>query len=134
MPKIIKTLLAVLMIPLCFVVGMSAGPYASSAYQKLFPEPEYKTGDYSALYAKAGHDVVLYSTTTCPYCTKVRELFAQQGVKFTEYQIDTSKAAAADFQSRGGLYVPLLYIGEREIAGFREQAIRDAVVAINKKS
>jgi glutaredoxin len=134
MPKAIKTLLAILMIPLCFAVGIHAGPYASSAYHKIFPEPEYKTGDYSALYAQAGRDIVLYSTTTCPYCTKVRELFAKEGVKFTEYQIDKSKAAAADFQSRGGQYVPLLYIGEREIAGFREQAIRNALVAVNKKN
>jgi glutaredoxin len=134
MPNIVKTMLAVLMVPLCFAIGMYAGPHAASAYHKVFPEPEYKTGDFSALYAKAGHEVVMYSSSTCPYCAKVRELFVKQGVKFTEYQVDKSKVAAAEFKQRGGLYVPLLYIGEREIAGFREQAIRDAISAIDKKS
>jgi glutaredoxin len=133
MPKTLKTLLAILMIPLCFAIGLYAGPHASPAYRAMFPEPEYKTGDYSALYAQAGREIVLYSTSTCPYCTKVRDLFAKQGVEFTEYQIDKSKAAAADFQRRGGQYVPLLYIGEREIAGFREQAIRDALTVVAKK-
>jgi glutaredoxin len=133
MQKTLKTLLAILMIPLCFAIGIYAGPYASSAYHAMFPKPEYKTGDYSALYAQAGHDIVLYSTTTCPYCAKVRELFVKEGVKFTEYQIDKSKAAETDFQNRGGQYVPLLYIGEREIAGFREQAIRSALAAVSNK-
>ncbi len=130
MSKPIRTLLAILLIPACFAVGIYAGPHAAAAYHTLFPEPEYRTGDFSALYAQAGHEVVLYSTTTCPYCTQVRELFAREGVKFTEYQIDTSKEAAADFKRRGGRYVPLLYIGDREIGGFREQAIRDAVARV----
>ena len=134
MPNALKLLLAAVMLPLCFVVGIQAGPHASSAYHKLFPEPEYRTGDFSALYAQAGQEIVMYSNSTCPYCIKARELFAKEGVKFTEYQVDKSKAAAAEFQKRGGQYVPLLYIGEREISGFREQAIRDAIIAIDKKS
>ena len=134
MPNALKFLLAALMIPLCFVIGLYAGPHASSTYHRLFPEPEYRTGDFGALYAQAGQEIVMYSNSTCPYCTKARELFAKEGVKFTEYQVDKSKAAAAEFQRRGGRYVPLLYIGEREISGFREQAIRDAIVAIGKKS
>jgi glutaredoxin len=134
MPKVLKTILAIALIPLCFVGGLYAGPFATSMYYKAFPKPEYKSGDFSALYQKAGHEVVMYSTTGCPYCEKVRKLFAEKGVKYTEYQIDKSKEALAEFKQRGGQFVPLLYIGEREIAGFREEAIREAVDIVEKKS
>lgn len=134
MPNALKFLVAALVTALCFVIGLHAGPHASSTYHRLFPEPEYRTGDFSALYAQAGHDIVMYSNSTCPYCTRARALFVEKGIKFTKYQVDKSKAAAAEFQKRGGRYVPLLYIGEREISGFREQAILDAVSAIDEKS
>lgn len=134
MPKLLKTILAVALIPLCFVAGLYAGPYARSIYHKAFPRPEYSAGDFSALYRKAGHQIVMYSTTTCPYCAKVRAIFDEKGVKYTEYQVDVSNEAMLDFKQRGGKFVPLLYIGERQIAGFREEAIREAIDTVEKKS
>ena len=76
----------------------------------------------------------MYSTTTCPYCAKVRAIFDEKGVKYTEYQVDVSNEAMLDFKQRGGKFVPLLYIGERQIAGFREEAIREAIDTVEKKS
>jgi glutaredoxin/uncharacterized protein YneF (UPF0154 family) len=134
MPKIVKTLLALLLIPLCFVVGLYGGPYASSLYQTIFPEPEYNTGNFREMYQRSGTEIVMYSSSTCPYCAKARELFTARGVSFTEYQIDTSKTAAVEFERLGGEYVPVIFIGERRIGGFREQAIRDALAEIGKKS
>ncbi|MBP6750077.1 MAG: glutaredoxin family protein [Xanthomonadaceae bacterium] len=134
MHKLLKTVFVVLLIPLCFAAGVYAGPVATTMYYKAFPKPQYKTGDFSALYRKAGADIVMYSTSGCPYCAKVRTLFDQKGVKYIEYQVDQSKEALAEFKQRGGQYVPLLYIGEREIAGFREEAIREAIDIVEKKS
>ncbi len=134
MPKLIKTILAVLLIPACFAIGLYAGPRVSALYHDMFPPPEYAVGDHRDLYVKAGNPIVMYSTTTCPYCAKTRELFASSGVTFTEYQIDKSEAANAEFIAKGGLGVPLLYIGERRIDGFREAAIREAIMQVNKKS
>jgi glutaredoxin len=134
MPKIVKTLLAVALIPLCFVAGLYAGPFAASMYDKAFPKPQYKSGDFSALYRQADSEIVMYSTAGCPYCAKVRTVLDEKGVKYTEYQVDKSEQALADFKRRGGRVVPLLYIGEREITGFREQAIREAIDAVNKRS
>ncbi len=132
MPKLIRKLLPLLLIPAFFAFGLYLGPKLTSAYRTAFPPAEYVTGDHAALYAKAGNKVVMYATTTCPYCTKVRELLAAEGVKYTEYQIDKSEAANAEFIAKGGVGVPLLYIGERRIDGFREPAIREALKAIGK--
>ena len=66
--------------------------------------------------------------------SEARKLLTERGVQFTEYQVDKSEADAAEFQKLGGQYVPVIYIGERRIAGFREQAIDEALAEIEKKS
>lgn len=126
----LKTFLPLLLIPLCFFVGLYAGPKATELYAKVFPPKEYTTGDHDALYAKAGHNVVMYTTSTCPFCAKTRALFAAKGVKYIEYQVDKSKTASDEFTAKGGIGVPLLYIGERRIDGYREAAILDALAAV----
>lgn len=124
--------LPLLLIPAFFLVGLYAGPRLIGTYRTVFPPAQYTTGDHTALYAKTGHPVVMYATTTCPYCAKARALFAEQGVAYTEYQIDKSEAANAEFTAKGGIGVPLLYIGERRVDGFREATIRDALASLRK--
>jgi mycoredoxin len=130
MPTFIRKSLPLLPIPAFFAIGLFLGTQLASSYRTPSPPTTYTTGDHAALYAKAGNAVVMYATATCPYCTKVRDLLAAEGVKYTEYRIDTSAAANAEFIARGGIGVPLLYIGERRIEGFREPAIREALMAI----
>lgn len=132
MPKILKTLLPWLLVPVFFVVGLQIGPRVATWYHTTFPPPAYTTGDHAALYAKAGTPVVLYATSTCPYCAKVRKLFTARGVRYTEYQIDTDAGANREFLARKGIGVPLLYIGDRRIDGYREDAILDALTAVGK--
>jgi mycoredoxin len=132
MPTFIRKSLPLLPIPAFFAVGLYLGTQLSSSYRMPSPPTAYATGDHAALYAKAGNEVVMYATATCPYCTKVRDLLAAEGVAYTEYRIDESEAANADFIARGGIGVPLLYIGERRIEGFREPAIREALKAIGE--
>lgn len=132
MPNIIRKFLPLLLIPAFFAVGLYLGPKLSAAYRTAFPPAEFATGDHDALFAKAGNEVVMYATTTCPYCEKVRDLLASEGVKYTEYQIDKSEAANAEFIAKGGIGVPLLYIGERRIDGFREGTIRNALTEMRR--
>lgn len=127
MPKALERILQVLLIPAFFAIGLYAGPHAAKAYRTWFPPPQYTTGDHAALYRRAGNEVVMYATSTCPYCAKARKLFAARGVRYTEYQIDKSEDANRDFIAQGGRAVPLLYIGDRRIEGFREQAIVEAL-------
>jgi glutaredoxin len=132
MPNLLKKSLPLLLIPAFFVLGLYLGPNIAGVYHEYFAPGQYTTGDHAALYAKAGNEVVMYATTTCPYCAKTRELFAEQGVKYTEYQIDKSEAANTEFLAKGGIGVPLLYIGERRIDGFRETTIREALAEVRR--
>jgi glutaredoxin len=114
----------------CFAAGLYGAPAARSAYARLFPEPPFRTGDYSQLHTEAGSAVVLFSTSTCPYCKKARALLLARGVAFKDYVIDTSADAQKRFDAVGGIAVPLLYIGDRQIRGFSESTISDALSAL----
>jgi len=117
----------VILVAACFFGGLYGGPLARGAYARLFPEPQFTTGDFSQIHAEAGSPVVLFSTSTCPYCKQTREMFAKAGVPYVDYVIDTSDLAKQKFQQLSGVGVPLIYIGDRRIRGFREPAIKDAL-------
>lgn len=131
--KRLRVLLLIALVPACFVGGLYGGPWLRQAYAAIFPEPEYRTGDYSALYAEAGKQVVMFSTSTCPYCKRARDLLALEGVAYREYIVDQSAQARKQFLHRGGGAVPLIYVGDREIRGFRENAIRESIASLQKR-
>jgi hypothetical protein len=106
MPRLLRNLLPWLMVPAVFMIGLRLGPHISNWYHTAFPPPANTSGDHAELYAKAGTSVVLYATSTCPYCAKVRELFAARSVRYTEYQIDKSEQAKQEFLARDGVAGP----------------------------
>jgi glutaredoxin len=127
---IIRFLSIAMLLPLVFVGGYVIAPELRSAYQVVFPVAAYTSGDFSELLGAHGTQVVMYSTTDCPYCQSARDLLAAMGMAYTDLLIDQSEAAKLDFINRGGIGVPLLYIGDRRIVGYREIVIRDALEAI----
>ena len=116
----------------CFIGGLFGAPLARVTYARLFPPAEFVAGDYSRLYAEAGKPVVLFSTSTCPYCKQTRALFDAAGVQYADYVIDESESAEQKFKSLGGSTVPLVFIGDREIRGFREATIRHSLALVRK--
>lgn len=107
--------------------GFWVGPRAHALYARLFPLPAYVSGDFSALRKQAAKPVVIFTTSTCPFCKQARELLAREGVDYRDYTIDQSPQAKQQFQSLGGEGVPLLFIGDRRIMGFREETIRESI-------
>jgi glutaredoxin len=131
--RTLRFLTLLVVIATCFVAGLYGAPLGRSAYARLFPEPAFRIGDYSKLHDEAGSTVVLFSTSTCPYCKKTRELLNGAHVSFVDYDIESSEAGKAKFKQLGGVGVPLLYVGNREIHGFREVAIKDALAQLVQK-
>lgn len=132
--RAVRIILASIVIAACFAAGLYGAPAFRSAYSRIFPEPAFRSGDFAKLHEDANNAVVLFSTSTCPYCRKTRELLEAQGVPYKDYIIDTSADAKARFEAAGGVAVPLIYIGDREIRGFRESAISDALAALHGAS
>lgn len=89
----------------------------SPAEQKVGREENYKQNQ----------EVVMYSTQTCGYCRKAKSFFKKYNIKYTEYDVDSSKQAHQKYKALNGDGVPLIYIGNHRISGFDEAAIRNAL-------
>ena len=75
--------------------------------------------------ANANKDMVeLYSTSWCGYCKKAKQYFAENNIKYTEYDIEESLSAKVSYDKLGVSGVPvILYKGKRmsgfNVAGFK---------------
>ena len=56
--------------------------------------------------------VIIYSTTTCPYCKMLKDYLTQKGITFSEKLVDTNEAAKTEMMaaSNGFLGVPFTII------------------------
>jgi len=73
-------------------------------------------------------DVVLYTTSWCPYCRRARDYLRSRGIDFVEYDIEKDREAAArkkQLDNRGG--VPFAIINGRSISGFSASAYERAL-------
>ncbi|NEZ05097.1 glutaredoxin family protein [Wenzhouxiangella sp. XN201] len=62
--------------------------------------------------------VVMYATDWCPYCAKAREYFADNGIRYTEYDIDNDPAARRRYDAMDATGVPVILVGDTRINGF----------------
>ncbi|VAW48990.1 hypothetical protein MNBD_GAMMA03-514 [hydrothermal vent metagenome] len=65
-------------------------------------------------------DVILFTTASCPYCKKARNLLITKRAKWCEKDINISTENHKLFKSLGGRGVPLALIGSEVIKGYRE--------------
>jgi glutaredoxin len=69
-------------------------------------------------------EVVMYSTPNCKYCARARAFFAKHGIAYKEYDITSDKEARARFKELNGTGVPLIFVGEKRIPGYREALLK----------
>jgi glutaredoxin 3 len=64
-------------------------------------------------------DVTVYTTPTCPWCTKVKSYLKTKGVDYREVDVvDDAQAARRMMELTGQKSVPVITIGERYIVGY----------------
>jgi glutaredoxin 3 len=69
--------------------------------------------------AVAADIVTVYTTTTCPWCTRAKEYLRQKGVPFQEKNIEHDPVAAQEVMQRSGqMGVPVITAGDEVIVGF----------------
>lgn len=63
--------------------------------------------------------VKIYSTATCPYCIRAKQLLASRGVtQLEDIRVDLQPALRAEMQERSGRRtVPQIFIGGQHIGG-----------------
>lgn len=79
------------------------------------------------------HDVVLYSTSWCPYCRQTREYLQQANIPFTEHDIEKNARAYQQYTLLSGRGVPVISIGSRTIQGYDKIAMRSALDALSQE-
>jgi len=73
-------------------------------------------------------NVKVYSTPTCPWCTKVKEYLQSIGVEFENVDVSKDKDAAMEMVKKTRqMGVPVTEIGETYVIGFDKDSIDKAL-------
>lgn len=71
------------------------------------------------------NQVTVYSTNTCPYCTMLKNYLDQNGVAYTEVNVQEDQAAASRLvQATGQMGVPQANINGQWVLGFDPQRVQ----------
>lgn len=63
-------------------------------------------------------EVIMYSTTYCPYCMRARQLLESKGVSYTDIRIDEEPAKRDEMIAKSGRHtVPQIFINGQPIGG-----------------
>ncbi|MDY6836208.1 MAG: glutaredoxin domain-containing protein [Chloroflexota bacterium] len=74
----------------------------------------------------ADKQVKVYSTDTCPWCTKVKGFLKDNSIEFQEFNVGTDKAARDEMVEKSGqMGVPVTDIDGTIIVGFQEDVLKD---------
>ena len=71
--------------------------------------------------------VIMYTTGSCPYCSRAESLLTSKGVEEIEkIRIDLEPEQRAEMMEKTGRRtVPQIYIGETHVGGFDDLALLD---------
>lgn len=69
-------------------------------------------------------EVIVYSTTTCPYCHMVKDFLKEKGVEFEDIDVARDQEKAKEMMSKSGqMGVPQIEINGKIVVGFDKAAI-----------
>jgi len=73
-------------------------------------------------------EIQVFSTPTCPYCTKIKKWLDQNNHKYTEHNVAEDKEKAQEMiQKTGQKGVPQTFVGDQAIVGFQPDKIEKAI-------
>ena len=73
-------------------------------------------------------NVIIYSTSHCPYCIKLKDFLKENNVKYVEYNVEEDKEKANEMVEKSGqMGVPVIDIDGTVIVGFDKQAVAKAL-------
>ena len=70
-------------------------------------------------------NVILYTTNVCPWCHKAKEFFDENGIKYSEKNVQQNKEYQAELLEKSGqLGVPVITVGEEVVIGFNKERLK----------
>ena len=77
----------------------------------------------------ADKKVIVYSTSTCPYCKRAKEYLSRKGISYTDIDVVQDREKAKEMtQKSGQMSVPVIIIDDEIVVGFN-QALLDKLLA-----
>lgn len=61
---------------------------------------------------------VVYTSSTCPYCTMAKDYLKEKGVEVEEKNVQTDGDARNELMAKGYTGVPVIVLNGEEIVGF----------------
>jgi glutaredoxin len=115
-------------------VGMRAGLFHHHGIESIGASisGDVSEEDLRGLASGVGkEDVVIYTTTECPYCAQAKAWMTQYGFAYTECNTEVSESCADELDKLGGVGVPYLVVrGHQMKDGFDSDefvaALRDS--------
>jgi len=72
--------------------------------------------------------VIVYSTSWCPWCTRVKDFLKEKKIPFKDINVENDQKAAQEMADKSGqMGVPVIDIDGTIIVGFNEPEIRKAL-------
>ncbi|WP_166359244.1 glutaredoxin family protein [Pseudomonas akapageensis] len=81
----------------------------------------------TARHSQSNARVVLYSTEWCGYCKLTRRFLDQQGIAFSEVDIEKDVEGRKTYVALGGGGIPMLDVNGTFIRGYNPEAILEAL-------
>ena len=72
-------------------------------------------------------EVIVLSTPTCPYCKKAKRFLQKNGVRYTDYNINSSQQGKRLYGKYGGGGVPIVIINGNVIHGYNPQKMQQVL-------
>lgn len=70
------------------------------------------------------HNVIVYSTPTCPYCNMAKNYLRDNGIEYKDVNVSIDQNAAREMiQKSGQMAVPVIDINGEIIIGFQPEVI-----------
>ena len=70
-------------------------------------------------------NVIVYTSSTCPYCTLAKNYLSEKGIEYTEKNVQTDKEARKELMAMGHMGVPVLVVNGEEVVGFDKDKLDD---------
>jgi glutaredoxin 3 len=66
-------------------------------------------------------EILIYTSTLCPYCVMAKRLLTRKGAKYTEINVDEKSGLREEMMAKTKRRtVPQIYIGDFHVGGFDE--------------
>ncbi|HOI10061.1 MAG TPA: glutaredoxin domain-containing protein [Myxococcota bacterium] len=112
-------------------LGMVVGERPDAEYDALLAGPESAPSRGAG--AAPAHRVTVYSTTTCPWCVRLKDYLRRRGVSFTDVDVSRDQAAARRMMAKSGqMGVPQAEIDGHMVVGFDRDRI-DALLGLARE-